>query len=107
MPLPPMTPEQRAAGLEKAKAANAERAKVKSDLKSGAVTLAGVIAAAEGSDAIGKMKVSAVLRALPGVGDAKASKVMAELGIDGKRRLRGLGDRQRAALEEKFAAADA
>jgi hypothetical protein len=107
MPLPPMTPEQRAAGLEKAKAANAERAQVKADLKSGDATLAEVIAAAQASDAVGKMKVSAVLRALPGVGDAKAAKLMAELGIDGKRRLRGLGDRQRAALEEKFAAAGA
>lgn len=107
MALPVMTPEQRAAGLLKAKAANAERAKVKADLKNKTITLADVIAAADGSDVIGRMKVSAVLQALPGVGKVRAAKFMQDNGIDGKRRLRGLGSSQRAALEALFTPADA
>jgi hypothetical protein len=103
MALPPMTPEQRAAGLEKAKAANAERARVKDDLKNRVITIADVIAAADGSDVIGRMKVSAVLQALPGIGKARAAAAMSTLGIDPARRLRGLGDRQRAGLGELFA----
>lgn len=99
---PVMTPEQRAEGLRKAALANAERRKVKDDLKAGAITLPDVIAAIDGNDVIGKMKVSALLQALPGVGKVTAEKFMASHGIDGKRRLRGLGERQRAALEAQF-----
>ena len=48
------------------------------------------------------MKVSALLEALPKVGKVKAQEIMTELEIAPTRRLRGLGDRQRKALLEKF-----
>jgi ribosomal protein S13 len=48
------------------------------------------------------MKVSAMLEALPGVGKVRAQKVMEELNISGSRRLRGLGDKQKLALRERF-----
>jgi ribosomal protein S13 len=51
---------------------------------------------------LGKMKVSALLEALPKVGKVKAQEIMTELEIAPTRRLRGLGDRQRKALLEKF-----
>jgi signal recognition particle GTPase len=98
-----MTPEQRASALEKAKAAGAERKKVKDGLKSGELTLAGALRSAGAVDAVGKMKVSALLQALPGVGKVKAAQVMKEIGIPENRRLRGLGERQRAALEQELA----
>ena len=105
MVLPIMTPEQRADALAKAKLANAERAQVKADLKRGALTLADVLGQAETSDVIGRMKVSALLQALPGVGKVRAAKVMQGNGIADNRRLRGLGAGHRAALEEEFASA--
>ena len=51
---------------------------------------------------VGKMKVSAMLEALPGVGKVRAQKVMEELNISTSRRLRGLGDKQKQALKERF-----
>ena len=41
MALPPMTPEQRADALVKAKLANNERMNLKAELKAGTVTVAG------------------------------------------------------------------
>jgi ribosomal protein S13 len=48
------------------------------------------------------MKVSTLIETLPGYGKAKASKVMEELKIAESRRLRGLGERQEAALLERL-----
>ena len=53
---------------------------------------------------IGKMKVSALLESLPGVGKVRAKQIMERLGIAESRRVRGLGTNQRAALEQEFGA---
>jgi ribosomal protein S13 len=53
---------------------------------------------------VGKMKVVAVLESMPGVGKVKARRTMDDIGISESRRLRGLGDQQRAALLETFPA---
>lgn len=103
MPLPPMSPEQRAEALVKARAANAERARVKDGLKSGATTLPDVLDAALESEPLKKMRVSSLLQAVPGVGPKRAVEVMERLGIDGKRRIGGLGPNQREALADEFA----
>ncbi len=103
MALPPMTPEQRAGALVKARAAGAERARVKAGLKSGATTVPDVLDAALESEPLAKMRVSALLQAVPGIGPARAAQVMERLKIDGKRRLGGLGPNQRQALADEFA----
>lgn len=102
MPLPTLTPEQRALALEKAAAARRERAEVKNRLKHSGATLATVIREGEGNDVIGKMKVSALLESLPGVGKVRAKQIMDRLGIAETRRVRGLGSNQSAALEREF-----
>jgi ribosomal protein S13 len=48
------------------------------------------------------MRVSAVLESLPGVGKARAAKIMERLEISPTRRVRGLGANQRKALEAEF-----
>jgi ribosomal protein S13 len=53
-------------------------------------------------DTVGKMKVSAVLESLPGVGKVRAQKLMEELDISASRRVRGLGAKQRAQLLDRF-----
>ena len=78
MALPQLTDEQRAAALEKAAAARRARAELKDRLKRGGTNLK------------------------PKVGKVKAQEIMTELEIAPTRRLRGLGDRQRKALLEKF-----
>lgn len=102
MALPPLTPEQRAAALEKAAAARRERAAVKNRLKYSSGSLAEVIADGKTDAVIGKMKVTELLESLPGVGRVKAKAIMAEIGIAESRRVRGLGANQVAALLQRF-----
>ncbi|MGQ0845036.1 MAG: integration host factor, actinobacterial type [Sporichthyaceae bacterium] len=102
MALPPLTPEQRAAALEKAAFARRERAEVKNRLKHSGTSLASVIKEGQENEIIGKMKVSALLESMPGVGKVRARQTMERLGISETRRVRGLGTNQIAALEREF-----
>lgn len=90
MALPQLTDEQRAAALEKAAAARRARAELKDRLKRGGTNLKQVLKDAETDEVLGKMKVSALLEALPKVGKVKAQEIMTELEIAPTRRLRGL-----------------
>src|SRR3954453_17258242 len=89
--LPPLTPEQRSAALEKAAAARRERAAVKNRLKNAQGSLAEGIADGQKDDVIGKMRVSALLESMPGVGKVRARQIMDELNISESRRGRGRG----------------
>jgi hypothetical protein len=100
--LPPLTPEQRAAALEKAAAARRARAELKLRLKSNGTSLAEVLDSGETDEAVGKMKVVAVLEAMPGVGKVTAHRLMESLEISPTRRVRGLGAKQREALLKAF-----
>ena len=102
MALPPLTPEQRAAALEKAAKARKDRAEVKNNLKRGVITLPAVLKQGQSDEIVGKMKVSALLEAMPGVGKVRARQIMERLGIAESRRVRGLGANQRTALENEF-----
>ena len=104
MPLPTLRPEQRAAALEKAAEIRKARAELKEQLKQGKTTLTAVLDRAEADDVVGKLKVSAVLQAMPGIGKVRATQIMEKLKIAESRRLRGLGDQQRKALLAEFAA---
>jgi len=98
--LPSLSEEERAEALRKAVAARAARSDIKAKLKSGKATVASVIEAASSSPAIGRLKVTDLLEALPGIGKVRATVIMSELGIAPTRRVRGLGVHQRRALVE-------
>lgn len=103
MPLPPqLSDEQRRAALAKAAEARRVRAELKEKLKMGSLTLKELLERSGGDDFIGKMKVIAVLESLPGVGKVKARRTMEEIGISETRRVRGLGEQQRAGLLKAF-----
>ena len=103
MPLPPeLSAEQRQAALEKAAAARRQRAELREKLKMGSTKLSELLDAAERDEVVGKMKVSAVLESLPGLGKVKAKRLMEEIGISETRRVRGLGEQQRASLLKAF-----
>jgi len=106
VPLPTLTPEQRAAALAKAAEVRKARAELKEQLKAGKTTLPAVLDRAETDDIVGKLKVSAVLQSLPGIGKIRATQIMEKLKIADSRRLRGLGDQQRKALLGEFAASN-
>jgi hypothetical protein len=103
VPLPTLSPEQRAAALEKAAEIRRARAELKEQLKSGKTTLTMVLDRAETDDVVGKLRVSALLQSMPGIGKVKAMQIMERLKIAETRRLRGLGDQQRKALLAEFA----
>ncbi|MGH7858856.1 MAG: integration host factor, actinobacterial type [Candidatus Binatia bacterium] len=102
MPLPQLTEEQRRAALAKAAEARKKRAEIKAQLKNNTLGLSELLDRSESDEILGKMKVSAMLEALPGVGKVRAQKVMEELNISPTRRLRGLGDKQKGSLKERF-----
>ena len=99
---PKLTAEQRAAALEKAARARRVRAEMKELLKTGSISFPGLLERAANDELIAGMKVSAVLAAMPGTGKVKAKRLMETMGIAENRRIRGLGERQRAALLDEF-----
>ncbi len=102
MALPPLTPEQRQAALEKAAASRRERAEVKNRLKHAGGSLVEVLHEGQQNEVIGKMRVVDLLQSVPGLGKVRARQVMERLGIAESRRVRGLGSKQVAALEREF-----
>ena len=95
---PALSNDQRMAALDKAKVARETRAKIREDVKAGKLTVKQVLDMRSTDEFVARMKVSALIEALPGYGKAKTEKVMAELKIAESRRLKGLGERQEAEL---------
>lgn len=106
MALPPLTPEQRRAALDKAAASRRERAEVKNRLKNSGASLVEVLREGQDNEVIGKMRVVDLLQSLPGLGKVRARQVMERLSIAESRRVRGLGAKQVAALEREFGASE-
>ena len=98
---PQLSDEARQAALAKAAVVRRGRAEIKQRLKMGSLSFTELLDQAD-DDMVAKMKVLAVLESLPGVGKVKARRTMEEVGISDNRRIRGLGDNQRAQLLEAF-----
>lgn len=102
MALPPLTPEQRQAALDKAAASRRERAEVKNRLKHSGASISEVLKQGQDNEVIAKMRVLELLQSMPGIGKIRAHQVMERLNISESRRVRGLGANQIAALEREF-----
>jgi len=103
MPAPPkLTDEQRRAALRKAAEARRVRAELKALIKMGSRTINDVLELADTNEIISRTKVLAILESMPKIGKVKARRIMQDIGIAESRRLRGLGDQQRAALVAEF-----
>lgn len=100
--LPNQTPEARTAALQKAAEARQARALVRHRLKFGGASITDILMQGQGDDAIGRMKVSALLESMPGIGKVKARAIMEELGVADNRRIRGLGVQQMRAIANYF-----
>jgi len=99
---PALSPEQRAAALEKAAGARRVRAEMKDRLKMGLLSFSELLDDADNNEILGKMKVLAALESMPRLGKVKARRLMEDVGIAESRRLRGLGDSQRRQLLDHF-----
>ena len=98
MALPQLSDEQREKKKKKAAAARHARAELREKIKNGEVSLEEVLNSED--PAAARMPVRALIESLPGYGKAKATKIMEELDISQKRRVQGLGARQRERLLE-------
>lgn len=103
MTLPHLTAEQRAAALDKAADARRRRAELKESLKRGELTIADVLERGKDDEVVGRTHMLTVLESLPGIGKVKASRIMDRVGIARSRRVRGVGAKQRVALEQELA----
>lgn len=97
---PSLTGEERQKALERALLIRRERAAIKERLNSGELSVRDVLDM-EG-EAAERMPTRHLISSLPGYGNAKADKVMREIGIASNRRLKGLGKKQRVALIERL-----
>ena len=102
MAVPERSPEQRAAALAEAQRVRQVHAEVRQRLKAGEIGLDDLLARADQSDEIARMRVAKVLESLPRVGPVTARRMMERLDIAASRRLGGLGPRQRTALLAEF-----
>ncbi|MGW8955643.1 integration host factor, actinobacterial type [Streptomyces sp. NPDC055709] len=100
MALPPITDEQRSQALAKAVANRKERTALLTQLKNGTLSLAELLER-EGQ-VVSRIYVRRLLEGLPGIGSVKAEQLLSELGISPRRRVQGLGPRQKAALLQRF-----
>ncbi|MDR0346989.1 MAG: integration host factor [Coriobacteriales bacterium] len=101
MDLPRLSDEERKEALKKAAAARSARAALRAKVKSGELSFADVLAQA-GDPVVDKIKVITLIESLPGYGKAKAAKLLTDLDISDTRRVKGLGEKQKAALLERL-----
>jgi hypothetical protein len=97
-PLPEYEEKSRREALDWALEVRRRRADLKRRLKSGDLSLEEVLERSRTDNIVGTTKVVDVLSALPGIGAVRARKLMETAGILPKRRMRGLGRRQRERL---------
>lgn len=103
MALRELTQEERDTARKKALAARVERAEVKKGFGAGTLSFEQVLAAADTSAAVARLKTIELLEALPGVGRVTATQILETLHVSINRRLGGLGVKQRRALTEHLA----
>lgn len=102
MSIPSLTQEQLQAARQAATQARRDRAAFKAAVRRGELTLSEALAKAAQDDVLAHVKVVDLLKALPRVGEKRASDVMTRLDIAPNRRLRGLGRHQLAGLQREF-----
>ena len=98
MILPTRTPEQRHEALRKAGAARTARKQLLEAIARGEQTIPAVLERAKSDPVVGKTRVAALLKSLPGYGTAKVTALMQQTGIVASRRAAGLSEGQRRRL---------
>ena len=91
MAIPQLTTEQLKAARAAATEARRSRAALKERVRSGELTLAQALDVANEDEVLAHVKVIDLLKALPRVGDKRATLVMERYDIAANRRIRGLG----------------
>lgn len=102
MAIPALTDEQLQAARQAATDARRARASLKDKVRVGELTLSAALDAAADDDVLAHVRVVDLLKAIPRVGEKRATEIMARLGIAPNRRVRGLGRHQVTGLKAEF-----
>ncbi|MFZ8909811.1 MAG: guanylate kinase [Candidatus Nanopelagicales bacterium] len=94
---PVLDEESRQRGRERALEARRRRAEIKKHLATGG-PVEEVLALRAVDPAVGRMKVRDLVEACPGIGQVRATRILAECQVAESRRLRGLGEHQVSGL---------
>lgn len=94
---PALDDEARARGRQLALEARRRRAEIKRQLAAGG-SIRDVVALRDDDPAVARMRARDLIEACPGIGSARASRILDECRIAESRRLRGLGEHQVTAL---------
>jgi guanylate kinase len=99
---PKLSAAERTAALDAAKQARRSRAAVKEQIRTGELKVLQVIELASTNTAIGRMKISELIEAVPGMGKVRVNAILQRLEISPSRRIQGLGVLQLQRLKKEF-----
>lgn len=99
---PKLSVAERTAALDAAKQARRSRAAVKEQIRTGELKVLQVIELASTNSAIGRMKISELIEAVPGMGKVRVNAILQRLEISPSRRIQGLGVLQLQRLKKEF-----
>ena len=99
---PKLSAAERSAALDAAKQARRSRAAVKEQIRTGELKVLQVIELASTNTAIGRMKISELIEAVPGMGKVRVNAILERLEISPSRRIQGLGVLQLQRLKKEF-----
>lgn len=99
---PKLSVAERTAALDAAKQARRSRAAVKEQIRTGELKVLQVIELASTNSAIGRMKISELIEAVPGMGKVRVKAILQRLEISPSRRIQGLGVLQLQRLKKEF-----
>lgn len=102
MAIPQLSKEQLEAARAAATEARRARAELKTQVKSGQLSLHDALNKASSDDTLSRVKVVDLLRSLPRVGVTRSAEIMDALDIAANRRIRGLGRHQVERLKAMF-----
>ncbi len=102
MAIPQLSKEQLEAARAAATEARRARAELKTQIKSGQLSLDEALSRASRDDTLSRVKVVDLLRSLPRVGVTRSAEIMESLDIAANRRIRGLGRHQVERLKAMF-----
>lgn len=101
--VPELTTEQRRANLQTATLARQARKALLDRVRGGEIKPTAVLDMAEqGDETALRLPVKQLLKAIPGIGEAKARYLMRDCQIADNRRVRGLGSIQKRLLRERL-----
>ena len=98
--VPNRSPDQRLEALQRANQIRASQAHLKKNLKAGNVQITNILA--QPPSYATNLPVETLLRALPGYGPARVTRLLTKTRISASKRLGGLTGRQRAELINHF-----